>query len=107
MQTTASLEEDGAGAAGGASSQLHPDARMPRRKHAVRFTDWDREDQLQAFLAWLPKDLHDAPGIDWTTIPPGVMGYCVRTIGNSPDAAHLAIAVASALGAINTRTLLS
>ena len=104
MQTAASLEEDGAGAA---SSQLHPDATMPRRKHAVRFTDWDREDQLQAFFAWLPKELHDAPGIDWTTIPPGVMGYCVRTIGNSPDAAHLAIAVASALGAINTRTLLS
>ena len=35
------------------------------------------------------------------------MGYCVRTIGASPDAAHLAIAVASALGAMNTRTLLA
>jgi hypothetical protein len=69
----------------------------------VCFTEWDREDQLQAFFAWLPKELHDAPGIEWTTFPPEL----VRTVGESLYAASLATAAASALGAIGSRTLLA
>lgn len=87
--------------------QRHTSPQSNSKKHAVRFTEWDREDQLQAFFAWLPKELHDAPGIEWTTFPPELMGYCVRTVGESLYAASLAIAAASALGAIGSRTLLA
>jgi hypothetical protein len=59
------------------------------------FTWWNREDQLEAFFAWLPKELVDAPGIDWTTLPAGVMGYLIKTIGDSPDAAVMAVCAAS------------
>lgn len=76
----------------------------PRR--AVHFVNWDRELQLQAFFAWLPKELHAAPGIDWTQLPGKVMRYCVYTIGGSPDAAVLALAAASAHGAIAPHSLL-
>ncbi len=107
MQTATSFETHEQASAQGASAQLHADVLTRGRNHPVRFTEWDRQDQLQAFFAWLPSDLHDAPGIEWAQLPPAVMGYCVRTIGASPDAAHLAIAVASALGAMNTRTLLA
>ena len=76
-----------------------------KSKHRVRFTEWDREDQLQAFFAWLPKELHDAPGIEWATFPPELMGYCVLTIGKGLYAGSLAMAAASALGAIDSRPL--
>lgn len=62
---------------------------------------WDREDQLKAFLSWLPAELHDAPGIDWATITPEIMGYLVKTIGNSPNAAVMAMAAATIHGAID------
>lgn len=59
------------------------------------FIHWEREKQLQAFLAWLPQDLHDAPGMRWTQFPAELMGYCLRAIRNSPDAAHLAVVAGS------------
>ena len=58
------------------------------------FARWKPEDQLKAFWAWLPTELHDAPGIDWTMLAPDIMGYFVRTVGHSPDAAVLAVAAA-------------
>jgi hypothetical protein len=69
-----------------------------RRIH--NFIRWEREKQVQTFLSWLPQELADAPGIDWTTLSADVMGYCVRTIGDSPDAAVLAVAAASMQGAV-------
>jgi hypothetical protein len=75
-----------------------------RRRH-LYFAELERESQLQAFFAWLPQELHDAPGIDWTKLPPRVMGYCVHTIGESPDAASLAMALAAALGGMKQHTL--
>src|SRR6266536_1182909 len=63
------------------------------------FIRWDREAQLQAFFNWLPPELHKAPDIDWSQLPPKVMGYCIRTIRDSPDAASIAIAIASAIDA--------
>src|SRR5258708_31167145 len=60
-----------------------------------QFLSWPRAEQLEAFLAWLPTELADIPGIDWTNLSPEVMSYCVRTVGNSPDAAALAITAAS------------
>ncbi len=59
------------------------------------FIHWEREKQLQAFLAWLPQDLHDAPGMRWMLLPAELMGYCLRAIRNSPDAAHLAVVAGS------------
>jgi hypothetical protein len=64
------------------------------------FIRWDREKQIQTFVAWLPQELIDAPMITWAELAPEVMGYCVRTIGQSPDAAVLAVAAASMHGAI-------
>src|SRR5260370_36522244 len=78
-----------------------------KRKHAHRFVEWDRQDQLDAFFTWLPTELHDAPGIDWSKLPPQVMGYCVCTASQSPDATMLALAAASAHGSLTTNSLLS
>ncbi len=77
------------------------DQRPSAKKGKLRihlFFHWPREEQLEAFLAWLPKDLADIPGIDWINICPEAMGYCLRTVGDSPDAAALAIAAASLQG---------
>jgi hypothetical protein len=70
-------------------------ATKKRRGGGPSFTRWERKDQLRAFFAWLPQELHDAPGIDWAAVAPEIMGYLVRTIGNSPDAAILAVAAGS------------
>jgi hypothetical protein len=51
--------------------------------------------QHAAFLNWLPKELHDAPGINWTQLSPNIMRYCIMTIKDSPDGAVLAVAAAS------------
>src|SRR5712691_5354513 len=77
------------------------DQRHSSKKDKLRihqFFHWTREEQLEAFLAWLPRELADIPGIDWTNLSPEVMGYCLRTIGDSPDAATLAIVAAALQG---------
>lgn len=71
------------------------------------FDQWEREEQVRAFFAWLPSLLHDAPGIDWSLLPAEVMLYCIRIIGTSPDAGNLAIAAATALEAVTRPSLLS
>jgi hypothetical protein len=106
MKTTGSLDEHEQSPTESASAQVQATASTTPRKRSRYFAEWDREDRLQAFFAWLPRELHDAPGIDWTQLPPTVMGYCVNTIGKSPDRTHLAVAVASAFGAIKNHTLL-
>src|SRR5260370_10744336 len=63
-----------------------------------KFHTWPRAEQLDAFLAWLPRELANIPGLGWTNRSPEVMGYCLRTIGDSPDAATLAIVAASLQG---------
>src|SRR5260370_36577298 len=68
------------------------------------FIHWEREKQLQAFFAWLPQELHDAPGVRWTQLPAKLMGYCLRTIRNSPDAAHLALAAVTMPAAMNVNS---
>ncbi len=54
---------------------------------------------IQAFLAWLPKILHEAPGIHWERLPSRVMGYLIRTVAASPDAVAITLAVGSAMDA--------
>lgn len=63
----------------------------------------ERSAHIQAFLAWLPKLLHEAPGIEWERLPSHVMGYLIRTVADSPDALYIALAVGSAMHAQKPR----
>ena len=78
--------------------------RVPRQRKSHYFIRLTPEKQQEAFFAWLPKELHDAPGIDWTKLSPDIMRYCISTIENSPDAPVLAIAAASLHGAPVSRS---
>jgi hypothetical protein len=89
------------------SPKEHENGKTQTPKSLVRFNEWGREAQFEAFLAWLPPELHNAPGVQWSQFPAEVMGYCVRTISTSPDASILAMAVASAQGAMTNRTYLA
>src|SRR5260370_41889191 len=78
-----------------------PDQRLSSKKGTLgihQFFSWPREEQLGAFLVWLPSELADIPEIDWTTLSPEAIRYCLGTVGDSPDAATLAIAAASLQG---------
>src|SRR6266699_3544498 len=82
----------------GTSTETRPlkvKQRATQRGGTQNFIHWEREKQLQAFFAWLPQELHDAPRTRWTRLPAELMGYCLRTIRNSPDAAHLALVAGS------------
>jgi len=52
-----------------------------------------REAHVQAFLTWLPKMLHEAPGIRWEHLPSQVIGYLIRNVTDSPDAISITLAV--------------
>jgi hypothetical protein len=96
QQVTGSVNEHGDSA--GKSTETGPlnvKQRATQRGGTQNFVHWERERQLQAFFAWLPKELHDAPGIRWAQLPPELMGYCLRAIRNCPDAAALALIAAS------------
>lgn len=80
-------------------SEPKPQVTRPGSIH--KFIHWAPEKQQEAFFAWLPKELHDAPGIDWTKLSPEIMRYCIYTIKNSPDAPVLAVAAASLHRAID------
>src|SRR2546430_1037261 len=86
------------------SPQTPANTNAQKGKPARRFVDWDRKDQIAEFFRWLPKELHDAPGIDWTRLPSRTMGYCIHAIGNTPDAGVLAVAIASAQSGLATHS---
>jgi transposase len=77
------------------------DAPMPRTKG---FRQLPREKQLRQFYYWLPPELHSAPDIRWEDLPTEVMAYCVRVVGESLDAAPLAVAAAAMIGRSQTVT---
>jgi hypothetical protein len=62
------------------------------------FRELPREEQLSQFYRWLPLALHDAPGIRWDDLPREVMAYAVRLVGETLDAAPLAVAAAVMTG---------
>jgi len=64
-----------------------------------------REAHVQTFLTWLPKLLHEAPGIRWERLPSLVMGYLVRNVTESPDAISITLAVGCAMEALRPRVL--
>ena len=79
---------------------------LPARQRALNFRNpGEREAHIRAFLAWLPKVLHDAPGIDWTRLPSEVMGYLIRSVGDSLDAIPIALAISCAMDGIGNNTL--
>ncbi len=71
----------------------------------LNFSDGDKEAHLHAFYEWLPKDLHDAPGIAWTRLSSRILGYCVNTIGESPDKGTVALAIGAASSALGQASL--
>ncbi len=79
----------------GSASPEQEKKRASQRQGKHNFVYWDPKVQHAAFLNWLPKELHDAPGINWTQLSPNIMRYCIMTIKDSPDAAVLAVAAAS------------
>jgi hypothetical protein len=52
-----------------------------------------RSAHSRAFWEWLPKILHEAPGVQWESLPSSVMGYLIRNVANSPDAIPITLAV--------------
>src|SRR5260370_1138964 len=79
---------------------------LAARQKPLNFSDpGQREAHVRAFLAWLPKVLHDTPGIDWTHLPSNVMGYLIRSVADSPDAIPIAFAIGCAMDSIRNRTL--
>src|SRR6266516_3049631 len=87
------------------SQLLEELAMRPRR---LNFSDpTQSEAHIQAFLAWLPKVLHEAPGIDWTQLPPPLMGYLIRTASQEPLVVPITLAIGCAMDTMKSRTLLS
>jgi len=75
------------------------------RKGHPSFSDRNRDAHVQALLDWLPADLLDLPGIEWARMPSESIGYLVRTVRDSPDRAHIAVAAGVlALGLQGQRT---
>lgn len=62
------------------------------------FRELPREEQLSQFYRWLPQALHDAPDIRWDGLPREVMAYAVHLLGETLDAAPLAVAAAVMTG---------
>jgi hypothetical protein len=77
------------------------DVKMSRTRG---FRQLPQEEQLSQFYRWLPEALHDAPGICWEHLPGEVMAYAVRALGETPDAAPLAVAAAAANGQVQPVT---
>ncbi len=81
-------------------TQAREAAIRPTSTRRINFSDGNRALHVQALFTWLPEDLHDAPGIDWTQLPSAVIGYLVNTVGESPWASSLALAAAVGRGAM-------
>src|SRR5713101_5805084 len=79
-----------------------PQARADRRAFS---NPAERAMHLRLFFAWLPKLLHDAPGIEWAQLPSQTMGHLVRTVADHPDALPIALAVGCAMHAMKKNTL--
>jgi hypothetical protein len=65
-----------------------------------------REVPLRVFLSWLPKILHEAPGIQWERMPSQLMGYLVRSVADSPDSIPITLAVGYAMKGMKNYTAL-
>ena len=89
-----------------APEDIQEDLRRARQDRRAFSNPADRATHLRLFLAWLPKILQDAPGIQWEELPSQVMGHLVRTVADHPDAAPIALAVGCAMHGMKRNTLL-
>jgi hypothetical protein len=72
----------------------------------LNFSDpTQREAHLKAFLAWLPKPLHQAPEMHWDCLPSKVMGYLILSVADGPDAIPIALAVGCAMNGVKNSSL--
>jgi hypothetical protein len=71
----------------------------------LNFSNGDRQTHLHAFYEWLPKDLHATPGMSWANVSSRILGYCVNTIGASPDKGPVAFAIGTAIGSLGQASL--
>jgi hypothetical protein len=78
----------------------------PTATRRINFSDGNRALHVKALFTWLPEDLHDAPGIDWTQLPSVVIGYLVNTVGESTWTSSLALAAAVGRGPMRDHSLL-
>ncbi len=91
IATTTSAAATGTDEAGGTL----PGATAPEpRPRKLRFRNKSqRAAHLAAFLAWLPEEVHAAPGIDWTAVPSHVIGYLLNGNADGPDRDAIILAV--------------
>lgn len=74
--------------------RVHPRGARGSGRRAFNTRTSDGRAQVdRAFAAWLPADVADAPGIRWDLLPASVKRYLVLRVGDSPDAAALALAL--------------
>src|SRR5258708_703809 len=86
-------------------SNQEPLEPFQQNEQRVNFRNVEDDLHIQAFYTWLYLDLRDLPGIDWTEMPGTVTGYLVNTVGDSPYAPYIALAVGAALGSVAPLTL--
>ncbi len=80
----------------------------PRQAHPKRLNfsnPHEREEHIHAFLMWLPRVLHDAPGIQWERLPSRSIGYFIHTVADDPDAIPIALAIGCAMNAMKGTSL--
>lgn len=87
------------------SEDIQDDLQRVRQDRRAFSNATERATHLRLFFAWLPKSLHDAPGIQWDQLPSQAMGHLVRTVGDHPDALPIALAVGCAMHAMKRNTL--
>ncbi len=66
-----------------------------------------RSAHIQAFREWLPKVLHEVPGIQWEELPSQVMGYLMRNVTDHPDVIAITLASGIAMDTQKTKVLYS
>ena len=77
-----------------------PGTEREQQDHSTRLNfsnPQQREAHIHAFLAWLPKMLHETPGIRWEHMPSQVMGYLMRTVADCPDVIPITLATGCAM----------
>lgn len=88
------------------AEDIHDELQRVRQDRRAFSNAAERATHLRLFFAWLPKVLHDAPGIQWDQLPSQAMGHLVRTVADHPDALPIALAVGCAMHAMKRNTLL-
>src|SRR5258708_4721675 len=89
-----------------APEDIQEELRRARQDRRTFSSPADRATHLRLFLAWLPRILQDAPGIQWDALPSQAMGHLVRTVADHPDALPIPLAVGSAIHSMKPKTFL-